>query len=62
MIYVRLALLEYEMESRKPQALKDYTQMKEYYEKAAELKKDETSEEWEQLSELMVSLRENGWI
>lgn len=62
MIYVRLALLEYEKESEKPQSLKNYEKMEEYYKTAEKLKKTEKSEEWDQLSEIINSLRVNGWI
>lgn len=62
-VYVRLALLEYEKQDRQPQALKDYTKMKEYYGEACSLKDEkETSQEWEQLVELMSELTKKGWM
>ena len=62
-IYVRLAILEYELQSGKVQTEKNYKKMQEYYDEAAAKKPEgETSGEWEQLNELIQELKENGWL
>lgn len=61
-VYIRLALLAYETESRRPQALRDYGKMMEYYSKAKQYVGADYTEEWEQLQGLVIELEENGWL
>lgn len=62
-LYMRLCYLECELQDRKPQALKDYSQLKVYYDKAVSLLNGKTgNEEWIQLKSLIVQLKEYGWM
>lgn len=62
-LYMRLCYLECELQDRKLQALKDYSQLKVYYDKAVSLLNGKTgNEEWIQLKSLIVQLKEYGWM